>query len=186
MGAGTRFAPCALAEMGRCLAPCEGRTDPERYGELVRSLLSSLTSPGGLLAALEARMHALAAEERFEEAASARERLRALAEALERARRDAWLLGARTLVLRDPDGRELRVRGGLLEAGLGPVPPRDRADEVAAVRSFLARHPPAVLAADPPLAEPVAGGAELARVLARLRAADPRSEGPGLARRASR
>jgi DNA polymerase-3 subunit epsilon len=186
MGAGTRFAPCALAEMGRCLAPCEGRTDPERYGELVRSLLSSLTSPGGLLAALEARMHALAAEERFEEAASARERLRALAEALERARRDAWLLGARTLVLRDPDGRELRVPDGLLEAGLGPVPPRDRADEVAAVRSFLARHPPAVLAADPPLAEPVAGGAELARVLARLRAADPRSEGPGLARRASR
>jgi DNA polymerase-3 subunit epsilon len=187
MGVGTRFAPCALAEMGRCLAPCEGRTGPERYGELVRSLLSSLTSPGGLLAALEARMHALAAEERFEEAASARERLRALAEALERARRDAWLLGARELAFRDADGRTLAFPGGLIgNAAAGGPAPRDRADEVAAVRSFLARRPPAVLAADPPLAEPVAGGAELARTLARLRAADPRSEGVGLARGPSR
>jgi DNA polymerase-3 subunit epsilon len=179
MAASTRFAPCALAEMGRCLAPCDGRVDPERYGELVRSLLSSLTAPGGLLAALEARMRALAAEERFEEAASARERLRALAEALERARRDAWLLAARELALRDADGHELRFPGGLLgaepgaEPGPGPAAvPRDRADEVAAVRSVLARTRPALLAADPPLAEPVAGGAELARTLARLRALD--------------
>ncbi len=28
MGIRTRFAPCALADMGRCLAPCDGRTDP--------------------------------------------------------------------------------------------------------------------------------------------------------------
>ncbi|MBI2237218.1 MAG: DEDD exonuclease domain-containing protein, partial [Actinobacteria bacterium] len=52
MRPGTRFAPCALADMGRCPAPCDGRIDPERYGELVRSLISSLSTPGGLLAAL--------------------------------------------------------------------------------------------------------------------------------------
>lgn len=177
MGASTRFPPCALAEMGRCLAPCDGRAGPERYGELVRSLVSSLTSPGGLLATLEARMRALAAEERFEEAASARDRLRALAEALERARRDAWLLGARELALRDATGREIRFPRGILEEADAGLPyPRERADEVAAVRSFLARRPLALVAADPPLAEPVAGGAELHRTLARLRAAaDPGS-----------
>ena len=59
-GPRTRFAPCALADMGRCVAPCDGRIDPERYGELVRRLVSSLTSPGGLLGALERRMAHLA------------------------------------------------------------------------------------------------------------------------------
>ncbi len=82
MRASTRFAPCALAEMHRCLAPCDGRVGPERYEELVRSLISSLSTPGGLLGTLEARMRDLAEQERFEEAALARDRLRALAEAL--------------------------------------------------------------------------------------------------------
>ena len=70
----TRFAPCALAEMHRCLTPCDGRVGPERYEELVRSLISSLSTPGGLLGTLEARMRNLAGQERFEEAALARER----------------------------------------------------------------------------------------------------------------
>ena len=69
MRATTRFAPCVLAEMGRCDAPCDGGTDPERYGELIRALLSSLSASGGLLEALEERMHNFAAAERFEEAA---------------------------------------------------------------------------------------------------------------------
>ncbi len=95
MGASTRFAPCALADMGRCLAPCDGRTDPERYGELVRWLASSLaSSPGELLEALERRMTHLAEAERYEEAASVRDRLRALAEGLWRSRVDAWLVDA--------------------------------------------------------------------------------------------
>ena len=69
MGITTRFAPCALADMGRCVAPCDGRTDPERYGELVRWLASSQsTSPGELLEALERRMSSLAEAERYEEA----------------------------------------------------------------------------------------------------------------------
>ncbi len=181
MRASTRFAPCALAEMGRCLAPCEGRVEPERYEELVRSLISALSLPGGFLGALEARMLTLAAQERFEEASLARDRLRALAEALVRARTDRWLLGARELALCDAGGRAIRLCDGALQrdADDEPVPrpcPRDRADEVAAVRSWLGRNQVTLIGADPPLAEPVDGGAELHRLLQTLRGADRRTE----------
>jgi DNA polymerase-3 subunit epsilon len=176
MGATTRFAPCALADMGRCVAPCNGRTDPERYGELVRWLVSSLsTSPGELLEALERRMTSLADAERYEEAASVRDRLRSLAEGLWRSRLDAWLMGAGHLELRTLDGRSLRLdHGSLVTPGAGGEAitspcPRERADELAAVRSWLSKHHPRVVVCDIAPAEPVEGGAALARVLARLR-----------------
>jgi DNA polymerase III subunit epsilon len=176
MRASTRFGACALAEMGRCLAPCEGRATLERYGELVRSLLSSLSSPGGLLGALERRMDDLVAQERFEEAALARDRLRALAEALARARADAWLLSPGHLELTDRDGKALRLAGGALVDADGPRPiprpcPRDRADELAAIRSWLAHNRPRVERADASPSDPVEGGATLHRVLARFREA---------------
>jgi DNA polymerase-3 subunit epsilon len=189
MRAATRFAPCALADIGRCTAPCDGRIAPERYGELVRSLISSLSTPGGLLAALERRMLGLADEERYEEAGLARDRLRAIAEALLRRRADGWLVGAGEIVLRDAGGRRFRLRGGTLvrggedagaedEAGLGSPCPKERADELAVLRSWIARNPPIVEATDRPLAEPVDGGAALHRVLATLRGASRRtSEG---------
>ena len=124
MRASTRFAPCALAEMHRCLAPCDGRVGPERYEELVRSLISSLSTPGGLLGTLEARMRDLAEQERFEEAALARDRLRALAEALA-SEADRRLAPRRTddLVLRDAAGHRIRLRrGGLIrDAGDEPL-----------------------------------------------------------------
>jgi DNA polymerase-3 subunit epsilon len=180
MGPRTRFAPCALADIGRCRAPCDGRIDPERYGELVRELVSSLTSPGGLLAALEARMRRLAGRERFEEAADLRDRMRAIAEALSRGRQEAWLVGAGELVLVDAEGRRLRFVGGALaRAGEDPTPlglpcPRERADELAAVRSWLSRNPLRVESCDRPPSEPVDGGAAIARVLAAVGAAGER------------
>ena len=170
MGARTRFAPCALADLGRCPAPCDGRIDPERYGELVRDLLSSLEAPDGLLAALERKMHRLSTAERFEEAASARDRLRSLAGALRRARQDAWLLGAGRLELQVDGARRLVFLGGALaRAGEAADPiaspcPRERADELSAVRSWLARNPSRLVACDVPLSEPVDGGARLARI----------------------
>jgi DNA polymerase-3 subunit epsilon len=175
MSARTRFAPCALADIGRCVAPCDGRVDPERYGELVRRLVSSLTSPGGLLGALERRMAGLAAQERYEEAALARDRLRSLADALGRARADAWLVEAGALVLRDHDGRRIRLVGGAPVLGEGVEPfilpcPRERADELAAVRGWLRANLPGIVACERAPAEPVAGGAALARVNERLRA----------------
>lgn len=193
MGLTTRFTPCALADMGRCLAPCDGRTDPERYGELVRWLASSLsTSPGELLEALERRMSTLADAERFEEAASVRDRLRALAEGLWRSRFDAWLVGAGRLELRTDDRHVLLFDHGALvsahddfDAEAVAVPcPRERADELAAVRSWVSKHRPRVDGCDRAPAESVEGGAALARVLARMR--DPSSPHPRKGRRGRR
>ncbi len=179
MDSRTRFAPCALADIGRCPAPCDGRIDPERYGELVRRLISSLDSPGGLLGALEKRMSLLARQERFEEAALVRDRLRALAEALGRARQDDWLVGAGGLTLCDREGRQMLFVGGALaragEIEPEPIPlpcPRERASELAAVRSWLAKNPVTVESCDRPLSEPVNGGSEIADVLFRVRAAN--------------
>jgi DNA polymerase-3 subunit epsilon len=181
MARSTRFAPCALADIGRCTAPCDGRIDPERYGELVRRLVSSLSSPGELLGALEARMARLADQERFEEASLARDRLRALADALWRARMDAWLVGAGRLELRDPSGLVLAFERGAMRTGAdapgAPEPlalpcARERADELAAVRSWLNAHRGLRLeACERPPAEPVDGGRALHRIQAALRAA---------------
>lgn len=174
MAAATRFAPCALADMGRCTAPCDGRIEPESYGQIVRSLVSSLVAPGSLIDALGNRMLHLAAQERFEEAALARDRLRALAEAVARARIDRWLLRSRSLVLDGGEGRVIRLRRGVLVRGerddpVGDPCPRERADEVAALRAWLLRNPVRIAHADPPIAEPVDGGAALHRLLGSLR-----------------
>jgi len=179
MGSRTRFAPCALADMSRCVAPCDGQTDLERYGELVRRLLSSLTSPGELLEALEERMIELAADERFEEAALARDRLRVLVEALARSRADGWLFGAGEVVLRDAHRQRIHLVNGSLVRGHVQEPlaqpcPRERADELAAVRAWLTRNPVRLEEAAHPLAEPIDGGAVLHRLLSRLQAADRR------------
>jgi DNA polymerase III subunit epsilon len=173
----TRFPPCALAEIGRCLSPCDGRSDLERYGELVRALRSSLSTPGGLLEALEARMRGLAGAERFEEAADVRDRLRALAEQLARGRSDRWLLSSGRFAVRDLEGRTTVLRAGSLDgdADAGPIPspcPRERADELAAVRTWLARTAVALVDAEHPPAEPVSGGRVLHDLLAQLRAHD--------------
>ena len=177
MRARTRFGPCALADMGRCAAPCDGRIDLERYGELVRYLRSSLQRPGELLGALDARMSSLAAQERFEEAGLVRDRVRVLAEVLQRSRQDAWLVGAGAMVLATGDGARISLRGAAVTRGdgVGPIAlpcPRERADELAAVRSWIAaRRDLRIERVDVPPAEPVAGGREIARVLAALRAA---------------
>ena len=172
MGRATRFAPCALADLGRCLAPCDDRVTPERYEGLVRSLQHALSSPGGLLAALEGRMERLASEERFEEAAEARDRLRALIPALARGRQELWLVEAGRLEL-DVDGRRVSFRSGALErrgdeAGFEIPVSVDAVDEVRAALTSLAGTAVRVLGTERPLAEPVDGGAALARLRRRL------------------
>jgi hypothetical protein len=162
--------------MGRCTAPCDGRIDPERYGELVRGLLSSLSTPAGLLGALEERMDELAHQERFEEAALARDRIRALAEALRRDRTDRWLLDAGELRVRDAAGTPHRLVNGSLVRGdhttpITSPPPKDRVDELAAVRSWLSASRVELEHAERPPSEPVDGGARLHAILRRLRAA---------------
>jgi DNA polymerase-3 subunit epsilon len=175
MGRATRFPPCALADLRRCVAPCDGRVTPERYEGLVRTLQHALSSPGGLLEALEARMERLAAQERFEEAADDRDRLRVLVGALARGRQERWLVEAERLEIR-VDGRRLAFRHGALrrrgdEQGFGWPLPLEAADEVRAVLSCLATGAPRVLRAEPAPAEPVDGGAALARLRRRMEAA---------------
>jgi len=181
MGRRTRFAPCALADMGRCLAPCDGRVGTDVYRTTVAAMLASLDTPDELLRLLDTRMAALADQERFEEAALARDRLRALAETLQRTRHDRWLTGGR-LSISAASGERLDLVGGALRcddpAGIAPTAPigspapRERADELAVVRSWVRRHPGRVVACDEAPAEPVAGGRELADLLARIRDAD--------------
>jgi hypothetical protein len=81
------------------------------------------------------------------------------------------------MTLRTSDGRTLRLSGGSLLRGDGsePIPlpcPRERADELSAVRSWLSRNAVTVEDAETPPQEPVAGGAELHSLLARLRAVE--------------
>jgi len=113
--------------------------------------------------------------------------LRALIEALQRARHDRWLTAGR-LVIGTAAGDPLDLIEGALRCAdprdiaaaepIGSPAPRDRADELAVVRSWLRRHPGPVLACDEPPVEPVAGGLELARAMERIRAADdPRVRG---------
>jgi DNA polymerase-3 subunit epsilon len=173
MGRSTRFSPCALADLGRCAAPCDGRVTPERYEGLVRSLQHALSSPGGLLAALEARMARLADQERFEEAADLRDRLGALVSALTRARQERWFVDAGRLEV-DIDGRRLRFRHAALvrrgdEEGFGTPVPLEAVDEVRAAVSCLSGA--RVVHAEHAPAEPLDGGAELSHLRARLDAA---------------
>jgi DNA polymerase III subunit epsilon len=174
MGRSTRFSPCALADLGRCVAPCDGRTTPERYEGLVRSLQHALSSPDGLLAALEGRMSRLASQERFEEAAELRDRLGALVRALARARRERWLVEAGRLVI-DVAGRRVAFRNGALErrgdeSGFTWPVSLEAVDEVRAALGGLASGPVRILSVDRPPAEPVAGGAALARLTRRFEA----------------
>jgi DNA polymerase III subunit epsilon len=175
MGRATRFSPCALADLGRCTAPCDGRITLERYEGLVRSLQHALSSPGGLLAALEGRMARLAGQERFEEAADLRDRLRALVHALARARRERWLVEAGRLEVKTGEGR-VTFRSGALErrgdeTGF-PLPlPLEAVDEVQAVLSWLCSTPSRILAVEHAPAEPIDGGAALAGLARRLEAA---------------
>ncbi len=67
---------CVLAEMGRCLSPCNQSVSHEAYVDVVDSLRETLVaSPDPVIGSITRRMTALALTERFEEAGSIRDRL---------------------------------------------------------------------------------------------------------------
>jgi DNA polymerase-3 subunit epsilon len=99
IGASTRFAACALAAMGRCLAPCEGGVGVDVYAETAATVASTFAGDIGTIAdALLARMRHLGAAGRFEEAAGTRDRLRALVSAVRSTRQLTSLRGAGVVV----------------------------------------------------------------------------------------
>jgi DNA polymerase-3 subunit epsilon len=134
---GRRDAPCATAQLGVALCPCDGTLDESEYRPVVEQVVAGIEEdPALLLDPLAERVAALAGMRRFEEAAWVRDRHRALARSLERRRHWHALQDAGTIWAEGPDGSAL-VDGGRLAAawsgGIRPLTPA--ADE---------REPPAV------------------------------------------
>ena len=118
---------CVLAEMGRCLSPCDGSTDESTYGAVVRQLRDTLLrSPQEVVEAINERMTALADRERFEEAGVHRDRLATFVRAAARTQRLSALTRCPEIVAarREDDGRWAVhvVRHGRLAAA-GVIPP---------------------------------------------------------------
>jgi DNA polymerase-3 subunit epsilon len=130
---GANGTPCALAELGRCRAPCAGRQDVDDYGHApaaVRALIAGQDlAPFDRLAI---QLEELALAERFEEAAVRRDRLADLVRAVDRAQRLAALAALPELVAARPDGNggwEFSVvrhgrlaSAGVARRGVRPMP----------------------------------------------------------------
>ena len=115
---------CALAEMDRCGAPCEGRISPAEYGALAEIVRAAVRAdPRPLTEPLREKVRRLADSGRFEQAATVRDRLATFARACARVQRITALTSIEHLVAARPDGSggwELAVvrRGRLVAAGV--------------------------------------------------------------------
>jgi len=115
---------CALAGMGRCGAPCEGRESVADYARHVHATRDAiLIDPRPVVQATERRMQRLAVEARFEEAAVHRDRLAAFLRAAGRLQRLTDLSRIPSMVAAAPSrsgGWELAViyRGRLVASGV--------------------------------------------------------------------
>ena len=122
---GSRTGPCAPAQLGVALCPCDGRLDEEAYARAISAIVAAEADPRPLLSVLEDKMVALASEQRFEEAAWVRDRHRALARALDRRRAWAAMTAAGRMELESIDGERVVVEAGRLVAAWpvgGPIP----------------------------------------------------------------
>lgn len=123
--------PCALAELGKCSAPCTGKQTPEQYAAQIAPVIEAADAdPGPLLTPLLRRIEQLAAVERFEDAARVRDRAATLLSGLVRVQQLAQIGSVSRMVLAAPgsDGRweiAVVVRGRLAAAAVA-----DRASSV--------------------------------------------------------
>ena len=164
---------CALAELGRCGAPCQHRVTVEAYAataaDPVREAFTG--DPGPVVVALRQRMAALAAAGRFEDAARVRGRLTALLRACIRLQRLRSLTGIAEIAAARParGGWELAVvrHGRLAGAGFARpgVHPRSTLEVVRATAETVVPGPGPV---------PCATAEETDRVLAWLELPDTR------------
>lgn len=118
---------CVLAEMGRCLSPCDGAVSEQAYTSQVEELRAALVAdPARVVSALTRRMSALSSAERFEDAAVHRERLSAFVRAAARTQRLSSLTACPEVAAArrtDDDMWEVHViRHGRLAAA-GVIPP---------------------------------------------------------------
>jgi DNA polymerase-3 subunit epsilon len=101
----TRLSPrangtaCALSEMGRCGAPCDGRESIDDYAQHVEAARAAVTSdPGALVAAVTRRISRLSETQRYEEAAAHRDRMATFVRIAARSQRITGLAACRELV----------------------------------------------------------------------------------------
>lgn len=196
IGANTRFAPCALAAMGRCLSPCDASVTPERYAETVLTVADAFAgNPTGITDVLFRRMVRLSSEGRFEEAATVRDRLRAIVTAVRTARIAAVAAGSGLLIaarnakdgraevaaIRDgvllastmADAKDVTAAGQRLLADASSRLPTtagtlEAAEETDVVAAWLHSSGVTVLWCDGTLASPVVGGAAVEALFKRL------------------
>ncbi len=94
---------CALAGMGRCGAPCEGRQSVEDYARLVARAVRAIAGDArAVVSTLLRRIEALAGAERYEDAAAHRDRLSAFVRVVARMQRLAGLSACAELVAARP------------------------------------------------------------------------------------
>ncbi len=120
-----RGTACVLAQMGHCLSPCDGSSDPEVYGLEVDRVRVALTGdPAHLVDAIRTRMVDLARTEQFEDAARWRDRLGGFLRAAHRTQRLRELTSLPELVAAAPhaEGWEIHAfrHGRLAAAGVMP------------------------------------------------------------------
>jgi DNA polymerase-3 subunit epsilon len=151
-------AACALAELGRCPAPCEHRITPEEYAAGAADPFRAATAgnPGEVVRRLLARMRSLSEARRYEEAAAMRTRLVAFLKASVRMQRLASLTARSEVVAARPaatGGWELAVirHGRLAAAGTSPprVHPRPTLDALLATAETVRPGPGPVPCASP-------------------------------------
>ncbi len=130
---------CALADMGRCVAPCDQRLSRDAYADTTRAVIDLCNGSGSeLAAALEVRQQSLAAQERYEEAAVVRDRLLAFIQGNTRRQRFEMLAETPQLVAGRREGNAWDVhvlRHGRLAAA-GRV--LDGSDHRAAIAALVA------------------------------------------------
>ncbi len=69
---------CLFYEIGKCLAPCEGRVSKEDYAKIVQEAKKAIVNRKVLIEKMQERMMFLAENERFEEASKVRDKMLAI------------------------------------------------------------------------------------------------------------
>jgi len=69
---------CLFYQIGKCLAPCEGKIDAKAYDAIVQEAKEAIVKRSILTDKLQKRMQSLALQERFEEAAKVRDTITAI------------------------------------------------------------------------------------------------------------
>lgn len=121
-----RRSPCALADLGRCLSPCDGSVTAAEYAAEVERLRDALRGDrhAAVVDRIDAKMREQAERERYEQAGVWRDRLTAFLRGSRRAQRLAGLADVPQLIAASPhaDGWEVHIvrHGRLAAAGVLP------------------------------------------------------------------